>query len=140
MEQRVFSALEQVGILHLKDRAPFHLSAGEKRAAAIASVLSMSPDILILDEPTSSLDPKSRRRVMNILSGFEHTKIITSHDLDMVLEICQRVIVMKDGQAIADGPAKNILTNKELMEEAGLELPLSLQKCPVCGRRKSDAD
>ncbi|MDQ7797756.1 MAG: ABC transporter ATP-binding protein [Candidatus Edwardsbacteria bacterium] len=140
VEQRVVSALEQVGILHLKDRAPFHLSAGEKRAAAIASVLSMSPDILILDEPTSSLDPKSRRRLMNILRGFEHTKIITSHDLDMVLEICQRVIVMKDGQAIADGPAKDILTNQVLMEEAGLEIPLSLQGCPVCGRSKSGTD
>jgi cobalt/nickel transport system ATP-binding protein len=140
VEQRVVSALEQVGILHLKDRAPFHLSAGEKRAAAIATVLSMSPDILILDEPTSSLDPKSRRRLMNILRGFEHTKIITSHDLDMVLEICQRVIVMKDGQAIADGPAKDILTNQGLMEEAGLEIPLSLQGCPVCGRSKSGTD
>jgi cobalt/nickel transport system ATP-binding protein len=140
VEERVISALEKVGISHLKDRAPYHLSAGEKRAAAIASVLSMSPDILILDEPTSSLDPKSRRRLMKILSGFEHTKIITSHDLDMVLELCQRVIVMKDGRAIADGPAKDILTNKTLMEEAGLEIPLSLHGCPVCGRSKSDAD
>ncbi len=137
VEQRVVSALEQVGILHLKDRAPFHLSAGEKRAAAIASVLSLMPDILILDEPTSSLDPKSRRRLMKILGGFEHTKIITSHDLDMVLDICQRVIVMKDGQAIADGPAKGVLTNKVLMEEAGLEMPLSLQGCPVCGGEKT---
>jgi cobalt/nickel transport system ATP-binding protein len=140
VEQRVVSALEQVGILHLKDRAPFHLSAGEKRAAAIASVLSMMPDILILDEPTASLDPKSRRRLMNILSGFGHTKIITSHDLDMVLDICRRVIVMKDGRAIADGPAKDILTNRALMEEAGLGVPLSLQGCPVCGGRKQDAD
>lgn len=140
VEQRVVSALEQVGILHLKDRPPFHLSAGEKRAAAIASVLSMSPDILILDEPTASQDPQSRRRLMSILGGFEHTKIITSHDLDMVLEICRRVIVIKDGRAIADGPAKDILTNSTLMEEAGLEIPLSLQGCPVCGKRKSDAD
>jgi len=140
VEQKVVSALEQVGILHLKDRAPFHLSAGEKRAAAIASVLSMSPDILILDEPTASLDPQSRRRLMTILRGFEHTKIITSHDLDMVLDICQRVIVIKDGRVIADGPAKDILTNQGLMEEAGLEIPLSLQGCPVCGRSKPDAE
>jgi len=140
VERRVLSALEQVGIAHLKDRAPFHLSAGEKRAAAIATVLSMSPDILFLDEPTSSLDPKSRRRLMNILKGFEHTKIITSHDLDMVLELCSRVIVLKNGQVIADGPAKDILTNKKMMEEAGLEVPLSLQKCPVCGKTKPDAD
>jgi cobalt/nickel transport system ATP-binding protein len=136
VEQRVTSALEQVGIVHLKDRAPFHLSAGEKRSAAIASVLSMSPDILILDEPTSSLDPKSRRRLMNLLKGFEHTKIITSHDLDMVLELCQRTIIIKDGRIISDGPTKDIITNKILMEEAGLEMPLSLQNCPVCRRAK----
>lgn len=139
VERRVISALEQVGIAHLKDRAPFHLSAGEKRAAAIASVLSMSPDILILDEPTSSLDPKSRRRLMNILKGFEHTRIITSHDLDMVLELCPRVMVIKDGRVIADGPTRDILMNQELMEEAGLEIPLSLQNCPVCGGAKAEA-
>ncbi|MBU1355659.1 MAG: energy-coupling factor ABC transporter ATP-binding protein [Candidatus Edwardsbacteria bacterium] len=136
VEQRVVSALEQVGILHLKDRAPFHLSAGEKRAAAIATVLSMTPDILILDEPTSSLDPKSRRRLMNILSSFEHTKIITSHDLDMVLELCKRTIIIKEGRIISDGPTKDILTDRKLMEEAGLEIPLSLQNCPVCGGGK----
>ena len=136
VEQRVASALEQVGITHLKDRAPFHLSAGEKRAAAIAAVLSMTPDILILDEPTSSLDPRSRRRLMNLLKGFEHTKIITSHDLDMVMDLCQRTIIIKDGQVISDGPTKEILTNKKLMEEAGLETPPSLQKCPVCGGEK----
>jgi len=136
VEQRVNSALEQVGIKHLKDRAPFKLSAGEKRAAAIATVLSLSPDILILDEPTSSLDPKSRRRLMNILKGFEHTKIITSHDLDMVLELCQRTIIIKDGRIISDGQTKDILTNKNLMEEAGMEVPLSLQNCPVCGGAK----
>lgn len=136
VEQRVVSALEQVGILHLKDRAPFHLSAGEKRAAAIATVLSMTPDILILDEPTSSLDPKSRRRLMNILSSFEHTKIITSHDLAMVLELCKRTIIIKEGRIISDGPTKDILTDRKLMEEAGLEIPLSLQNCPVCGGGK----
>jgi cobalt/nickel transport system ATP-binding protein len=140
VEQRVASALAQVGIAHLKDRSPFKLSAGEKRAAAIASVLSMTPDILILDEPTSSLDPMSRRRLMNILDSFEHTKIITSHDLDMVLEICQRVIVMKDGKAIADGRAEDVLTNKALMEEARLEIPLSVQGCPVCGKKQQAAE
>lgn len=140
VEQKATYALEQAGIAHLKDRAPFHLSAGEKRAAAIATVLSMSPDILILDEPSSSLDPKSRRRLVNILKGFVHTKIITSHDLDMVLELCSRVIVLKNGQVTADGPARDILTNRKMMEEAGLEVPLSLQNCPVCGKTKPDTD
>ena len=84
VEQRVTMALDSVGIPHLKDRAPFRLSGGEKRAAAIASVLSMEPDILIMDEPTSALDPKSRRRLISLLNSFEHTKIITSHDLETI--------------------------------------------------------
>lgn len=134
-EARVLAALEKVGILHLKDRAPFKLSGGEKRAAAIASVLSMQPDVLIMDEPTAALDPKARRRVMNLLGGFEHTRIITSHDLDMVLDICQRVIVLKEGSVAADGRAEDILSDAALMDSCGLELPLTLQKCPICGSK-----
>ncbi|MFZ5595881.1 MAG: energy-coupling factor ABC transporter ATP-binding protein [Bacillota bacterium] len=133
---RVEQALELVGIPHLKDRAPFKLSGGEKRAAAIASVLAMQPDVLIMDEPTAALDPKSRRRVMGLLQGFEHTKIITSHDLDMVLETCKRIIVIKDGRIAADGAAMDILTDGGLLDSCGLEIPLSLQNCPVCGSPK----
>lgn len=133
VEGRVTQALEMVGILHLKDRPPFKLSGGEKRAAAIASVLSMQPDILIMDEPTASLDPKARRRVMAFLKSFEHTKIITSHDLDMILEVSDRVIVLKDGKIAADGKAAEILADTELLDQCGLEVPISLQKCPKCG-------
>lgn len=134
--KRVLQALEMVGILHLKDRAPFKLSGGEKRAAAIASVLSMQPDILVMDEPTSALDPKSRRRLMNLLKTFKHTKIITSHDIDMVYEMCTRTIVIKKGGIAADGPTPEILMNAELMDACGLEMPLALQNCPVCGSKK----
>jgi len=134
VENRVMQALDMVGIRHLRDRAPYKLSGGEKRAAAIASILSMQPDVLIMDEPTSALDPKSRRRVIGLLKSFEHTKIITSHDLDMVFETCKRVIVIKDGQIAADGRVSEILVNKELMDSSGLEIPLALQGCPVCGR------
>ncbi|MFZ3373544.1 MAG: ABC transporter ATP-binding protein [Desulfitobacteriaceae bacterium] len=137
VEIRVIQALEMVGILHLKDRAPFKLSGGEKRAAAIASVLSMQPDILIMDEPTAALDPKSRRRVMKLLNSFEHTKIITSHDLDMVFDLCERTIVIKHGKIAADGLTSEILTNAKLLDECGLELPLALQNCPVCGMNKT---
>lgn len=133
---RVEKALELVGISHLKDRAPFKLSGGEKRSAAIASILSMQPDVLIMDEPTSALDPKSRRRVMSLLKSFEHTKIITSHDLDMMFELCNRIIVIKNGEVAADGPTAEILTNVELLESCGLELPLSFQNCPICGFSK----
>lgn len=136
VESRVEQALEMVGITHLKDRAPFKLSGGEKRAAAIASVLSMEPDVLIMDEPTAALDPKSRRRIIRLLNGFRHTKIITSHDLDMTYETCDRIIVIKDGEIAADGPKAEILTNAELLDYCGLEVPLSLQNCPVCGSKK----
>jgi len=136
VEGRVAKALELVGIAHLKDRAPFKLSGGEKRSAAIATILAMQPDVLIMDEPTSALDPKSRRRVMSLLKSFEHTKIITSHDLDMMFETCKRIIVIKEGEVAADGTTAEILTNVELLERCGLELPLSFQNCPICGASK----
>ena len=136
VEKRVTEALDMVGIQHLKDRAPFKLSGGEKRAAAIATVLSTQPDILIMDEPTASLDPKSRRKVMRILESFDHTKIITSHDLDMVYELCKRTIVIKNGEIVADGATSEILLNEELMNKCGLELPPTIQNCPVCGISK----
>jgi cobalt/nickel transport system ATP-binding protein len=139
VEERVKHALETVGAAHLKDRAPFRLSGGEKRAAAIASVLSMLPDILIMDEPSAGLDPKARRRLITLLKSFEHTKIITSHDLDMILELCSRVIVLKDGVIAADGPASELLADAGLMDRCGLELPLSLQNCRRCGAAKEAA-
>lgn len=134
--RRVMKSLETVGIQHLKDRAPYKLSGGEKRAAAIAAVLSMDPDILVMDEPSSALDPKSRRRLITLLKKFSHTKIIATHDMDMVLELCERTIILSNGKVIADGPTNKILTNEELMEECGLERPLSLQNCLLCGAKK----
>jgi len=134
---RVREALELVGILHLKDRAPFRLSGGEKRAAAIAAVLAMRPDVLIMDEPASSLDPKSRRRVINLLNSFGHTKIVASHDLDMVFETCKRIILLKEGAVAAEGTAKEILRNGRLLDNCGLEMPLSFQGCPLCGNLKA---
>jgi cobalt/nickel transport system ATP-binding protein len=136
VENRVNYALEMVGIAHLRDRAPYKLSGGEKRAAAVASVLSLQPDMLIMDEPTSALDPKARRRIIHLLNSFEHTKIITSHDLDMILDTCQRVLVIRQGEIIADGKTLEVLSNGELLDAYGLETPLSLQNCPKCGSLK----
>ncbi len=133
VEKRVIEALEEVGIPHLKDRPPYKLSGGEKKLAAIASVISMKPDILIMDEPTASLDPKARRKIMNILNGFSHTKIITSHDLDMIMDMCSRTIVLKKGKIAADGNTAEILSDERLMDDCGLEIPLALQNCPICG-------
>lgn len=133
--RRTLYALNIVGIEHLKDRAPFKLSGGEKRSAAIATALAMEPSILIMDEPTASLDPKSRRRAIRLLKSLEHTRIITSHDLDMVLELCDRTIVIKDGRIAVDGRTSEILSDADLLDQCGLELPLSVQGCPICGMK-----
>ena len=134
VEQRTMKALALVGAAHLKDRPPYKLSGGEKRAVSIATVLSMSPSILVMDEPTSNLDPKSRRQLIRLLSEFDHTKIIATHDLDLVLDLCSRAIVLKEGEVAADGAAGDILNNRDLLDASGLEKPLRLQGCPICGR------
>jgi cobalt/nickel transport system ATP-binding protein len=128
VQERVTEALTAVNSLALRDKPPHHLSGGQKSAVAIASVLAMDPDILVMDEPAANLDPRSRRTLINLLKGFVHTKIIASHDLDMILDVCNRCIVIRNGTVVADGPSKEILSNKALMEENNLELPLSLQR------------
>jgi len=125
---RVDDALRQVNGLALKDKPPHHLSAGQKSAVAIASVIAMAPDILVMDEPAANLDPKSRRSLIALLRTFRHTKIVASHDLDLILDVCDRCIVIRDGIVAADGPAAEILSDKCLLEENNLELPLSLQR------------
>lgn len=128
VDKRVNEALEKVGILDLKDRAPYRLSGGQQNLAAIATAISMEPSILIMDEPTAALDPRARRRLINLLNSFDYTKIVASHDLDMILDTCDRTIVLKDGQIVADGKTKDILLDEKLMDECNLELPLSCQK------------
>lgn len=130
---RVEKALRTVGAWHLHERPPYRISGGEKRAVAIATVLSMSPDILVMDEPSSNLDPKSRRLLIELLKGFTHTKIIATHDLDMVMDLCRRTLVIRDGRIIADGPTAGIMRDEELLASCNLEKPLSLRSCPVCG-------
>ena len=134
LEKRVADALERVGAGHLASKAPYHLSAGEKKRVAIATVLSMSPDILVMDEPTNGLDPYARRQLIKLLQEFSHTRIFTSHDLDMVLELCERTIILKDGEVRADGPTREIFRDEALLAECRLERPLSMQGCPVCGK------
>jgi cobalt/nickel transport system ATP-binding protein len=132
--RRAERALETVGALHLKERPPYKLSGGEKRAVAIATVLAMEPDILIMDEPSAGLDPAARRRLIELLGGFRHTKIIATHDLDLVLDLCPRTIVLGSGRVIADGPTGDIFNDKAILKEGRLEKPLSMQGCPVCGK------
>ena len=132
VEQRVMEVLEQVGASHLRAKPPYHLSGGEKKRVAIATVLAMSPDILVMDEPTSGLDPFARRQLMALLKDFHHTKIFTSHDLDMVLEICDRTIILHEGLVKADGPTSEIFQDEALLSSCRLEKPLSMQGCPIC--------
>jgi cobalt/nickel transport system ATP-binding protein len=131
---RVDKALATVGLSHLKERPPHRLSAGQKRRVAIASVLSMSPDILVMDEPSSGLDPQARRQLIELLAGFRHTKIIATHDLDMVVDLCERTIVMHEGRVKADGPTSAIFADAELLESCCLEKPLRMQGCPICNK------
>lgn len=135
VDARVKQALETVGALPLIDRPPYKLSGGQKRAVAIASVLSMSPDILIMDEPSTALDPMARRRLINLLDTFDHTKIIATHDLDLVLDLCERTIVLGEGRVIADGPTLEIFSDEGLLARGHLEKPLRMQACPVCASR-----
>jgi len=127
VEKKVLEALETVGAVHLIHRPPYKLSGGEKRAVAIATTLATSPDILVLDEPTSNLDPVSRRRLIELLKTFEHTKIIATHDLDMALDVCERTIVMHKGEITADRTTQSVFSDDELLARSGLERPLRMQ-------------
>jgi cobalt/nickel transport system ATP-binding protein len=138
VEARVAAALARVGAGHLRGRAPYRLSCGEKRAVAIAAVLATSPDILVMDEPSSNLDPAARRRLVGQLRAFEHTKIVASHDLDLVWEVCARTIVLAHGRVAADGPTRDLLADAELLARCGLERPLRIQGCPRCGGADRD--
>lgn len=128
VEARVADALSRVGALGLRERPPYRLSGGEKRSAAIATVLAMQPEILVMDEPSSNLDPGARRRLIRLLGTFDHTKIIATHDLDLALELCERTIVLSQGFVAADGDTRAIFTDDALLEACSLERPLRLQK------------
>lgn len=132
VDARVEKVLADLHIEHLKERMPHKLSGGEKRSVSIACVLAMNPSIILLDEPSSFLDPSARRNMMKALDSLKLTKLIATHDLDMALELCERVIVLKNGTVFADGDCRSILTDEELMKQSGLELPFCCQKIEAC--------
>ena len=123
VERRVATCLERVGMSHLRERPPYKLSGGEKRSVAIAAILATEPDILVMDEPSSNLDPRGRRRLINLLRGFEQTRIIATHDLELVVEVCQRVIVLNHGTIVAEGRPAEVFMDEEKMFVHGLECP-----------------
>ena len=125
VEKRVEEALAKVHITELRHKQTYKLSGGEKKLASIATILSMKPDIIIMDEPSIALDPRNRRNLIGILNEIDSLKIITSHDLDFILDTCERCVLLDEGRIIADGRSEKILMDKELLEAHGLELPLS---------------
>ncbi len=123
-DQKADEVLKQLGIEDLKDRYNHRLSGGEKRMAAIAVILAMDPDVILMDEPTSALDPYNRRIVLNTIRCLKGTRLVASHDLDLIMDVCERVILIDRGKIAADGKAEVILRNRELLEKHRLELPL----------------
>ena len=126
-DRKVDAVLEQLGLQALKHRHNHKISGGEKRMAAIATILAMEPEMILMDEPSTALDPVNRRTVINTINRLPQTKLIASHDLDMILDTCQRVILLSHGSIVADGDAEAILRDKPLLEANRMELPFCLQ-------------
>jgi cobalt/nickel transport system ATP-binding protein len=127
VRRRVTAALQQVDLAGFEERVPFHLSGGEKRRVALAGVLAMQPAILLLDEPSMYLDPRGRRELIRLLNALPVTRVLASHDLELILQTCGRVLVLDRGRLAADGPARTVLADAALMEAHGLEVPYSLR-------------
>ena len=127
-EARVDAVLSRLGLTELKYRHNHRISGGEKRMAAIATILAMEPEAILMDEPTTALDPFNRRTVINIIRDLKQTRLIASHDLDMILDTCERVILLSGGRIAADGPADVILRDRKLLEANRMELPLSFSR------------
>ena len=123
LDHRVMAALQMVGMAELADRPPHHLSFGQRRRVAVATVLAMEPEILVLDEPSSNLDPASRRELADIVRSLDVTVLMVTHDLPYALELCSRSVILSDGSIVADGSTYDVLTNEPLMRAHRLELP-----------------
>ncbi|GAA2215136.1 ABC transporter ATP-binding protein [Nonomuraea monospora] len=123
LDRVVTGALERVGMLEAADRPPHHLSFGQRRRVAVATVLAMSPEILVLDEPSSNLDPAARRELAEILRSLDVTVLMVTHDLPYALELCERSLILSGGVIAADGPTRKLLADTELLALHRLELP-----------------
>lgn len=124
IDQRVNNIAKMLNITDILNKPAFKLSGGEKKLASLGTILAIEPKCILLDEPTTGLDPRNRKVLINIIKNLDKTKIITTHDLDMAMEICQRVIVLSNGKIVADGNPHDILLNEDIMLNNGLELPL----------------
>jgi cobalt/nickel transport system ATP-binding protein len=123
VDARVARALEAVGLAGLERRQPFHLSLGQRKRAALATVLSMSPELLVLDEPSAGLDPRGRRELINLLRSLDQTLLVSTHDMRLVAEVFPRTVILDEGRIVADGPTPQLLADAALLERHGLEMP-----------------
>ena len=123
VRRRVSWSLAQVGLEGFEERLSHHLSLGEKKRAAIATVLSMQPQVLVLDEPSGGLDPRARRRLITLLTGLSQTMLVATHDMRLVAELLPRTVVLDEGLVVSDGPTAELLGNERLLEAHGLERP-----------------
>jgi cobalt transport protein ATP-binding subunit len=123
VERRVAEALAAVRMSGAAERAPHQLSMGERRRVAIATVLAMRPSLLVLDEPSANLDPRARRELLDVLAAIERTMLVTTHDLPLAAELCERAVILAAGRVVADGPCRSILGDPELLAAHDLELP-----------------
>jgi cobalt/nickel transport system ATP-binding protein len=139
LDRRVEAALAAVGMDGVAERPPHHLSFGQRRRVAVATVLAMEPDILVLDEPSSNLDPAGRRELADVLRSLELTMLMVTHDLPYALELCPRALVMDDGVVVADGPTAELLGDRELMAAHRLELPFGFDPRVFAGGGSSSA-
>jgi cobalt/nickel transport system ATP-binding protein len=128
VDNRVKNALDKLNIFDLKDRPVYMLSGGQKKLAAIATVLAMKPQIILLDEPSVALDPRNRKNLIRIINELEGTKIIASHDLDLIMDTCSRSVLLSGHRSVKIGKTSEILEDEELLQKNGLELPLSLSR------------
>jgi cobalt/nickel transport system ATP-binding protein len=138
--RRIDEALATVRMSDAAGRPPYQLSMGERRRAAIATVLAMRPRLLVLDEPTASLDPRARRELLEVLASIERTMLITTHDLPLAAELCERVVILAAGRVVADGPAEGILGDAALLSSHDLELPAGFDLTRVERRRRPEPE
>jgi cobalt/nickel transport system ATP-binding protein len=133
LDARVTEALERVGMAEHADRPPHHLSFGQRRRVAVATVLAMRPQVLVLDEPSSNLDPASRRELADIITGLDVTVLMVTHDLPYALQLCPRSVLLDGGRVVADGPTRDLLADADLMHAHRLELPYGFDPLSVPG-------
>ena len=138
LDARIAEALEQVGAAEVIDRPPHHLSGGEQRRVALATVLAMRPDVMVLDEPTSGLDPAGRRELVDVLKRVPVTQLVITHDLPFALELCERSVIMSGGRVVADGATATVLGDETLLHAHGLELPFGFDPQRIVKRRSAD--